>query len=212
MEVAVYNISGKESGKKVVLDDKIFGVEPNDHAIYLAVKQYTANQRQGTHSTKEVSMLSGSTRKIKRQKGTGTARAGSIKSPIFRGGARVFGPEPRVYNFKLNKKLKQIARLSALTYKAQESAIKIVEDINLDAPKTAQMAEILKNLDLSGKKTLIVLNDINNNVYLSTRNLQGVSVLRVSDLNTYEILKAKTLLVVESSLEGFADLAIREDK
>ena len=207
MEVAVYNLSGKETGKKVVLDDKVFGVEPNDHAIYLAVKQYSANQRQGTHSSKEVSMLSGSTRKIKRQKGTGTARAGSIKSPIFRGGARVFGPEPRVYNFKLNKKLKNIARLSALTYKAQESAIKVIEDISFDAPKTSKMAEILKNLEMNGKKTLIVLNDINKNVYLSTRNLQGVSVLRVSDLNTYEVLKAKTLLVVESSLDAFSELA-----
>jgi len=206
MEVAVYNLSGKETGKKVVLDDKIFGVEPNDHAIYLAVKQYSANQRQGTHSSKEVSMLSGSTRKIKRQKGTGTARAGSIKSPIFRGGARVFGPEPRVYNFKLNKKLKNIARLSALTYKAQESAVKVIEDINFDAPKTSKMVEILKNLELNEKKTLIVLNDINKNVYLSTRNLQGVTVLRVSDLNTYEILKAKNLLVAESSLEGFSSL------
>ena len=208
MEVAVYNINGKESGKKVVLDDKVFGIEPNDHAIYLAVKQYSANQRQGTHSTKEVSMLSGSTRKIKRQKGTGTARAGSIKSPIFRGGARVFGPEPRVYNFKLNKKLKRLARLSALTYKAQDSAIKVIEDFNLDAPKTSQMAEILKNLEVNGKKTLIVLNDINNNVYLSTRNLQGVTVLRVSDLNTYEILKAKKILVVESSLGGFSEFAL----
>jgi len=207
MEVAVYNISGKETGKKVVLDDKVFGVEPNDHAIYLAVKQYTANQRQGTHSSKEVSMLSGSTRKIKRQKGTGTARAGSIKSPIFRGGARVFGPEPRVYNFKLNKKLKTIARLSALTYKAKESQIMVVEDITMDSPKTAKMAEILKNLKVSAKNTLIVLNDINKNVYLSTRNLQGVSVLRVSDLNTYEILKAKQLIVVESSIDGFKELA-----
>jgi len=178
MEVAVYNISGKETGKKVVLDDKVFGVEPNDHAIYLAVKQYSANQRQGTHSSKEISMLSGSTRKIKRQKGTGTARAGSIKSPIFRGGARVFGPEPRVYNFKLNKKLKSLARLSALTYKAKESQIMVVEDITMDSPKTAKMAEILKNLKVSAKNTLIVLNDINKNVYLSTRNLQGVSVLR----------------------------------
>lgn len=207
MEVAIYNISGKETGKKVVLDEKVFGVEPNDHAIYLAVKQYNANQRQGTHSTKEVSMLSGSTRKIKRQKGTGTARAGSIKSPIFRGGARVFGPQPRVYNFKLNKKLKRLARLSALTYKAQESAIMVVEDINFDAPKTSKMAEILKNLEVNGKKTLIVLNDINNNVYLSTRNLQGVSVLRVSDLNTYEILKAKKLIMIESAVESFSELA-----
>ena len=207
MEVAVYSVSGKETGKKVVLDEKVFGIEPNDHAIYLAVKQYNANQRQGTHSSKEVSMLSGSTRKIKRQKGTGTARAGSIKSPIFRGGARVFGPEPRVYNFKLNKKLKRLARLSALTYKAQDSAIKVIEDINLDSAKTSQMAKILKDLALSGKKTLLVLNDINNNVYLSTRNLQGVTVIRVSDLNTYEILKAKTLVMVESSVEAFSELA-----
>lgn len=207
MEVAVYNLSGKETGKKVVLDEKVFGIEPNDHAIYLAVKQYNANQRQGTHSSKEVSMLSGSTRKIKRQKGTGTARAGSIKSPLFRGGARVFGPQPRVYNFKLNKKLKRLARLSALTYKAQDSAIKVIEDINLESAKTSQMVKILKDLELSGKKTLIVLNDINNNVYLSTRNLQGVTVLRVSDLNTYEILKAKNLVMVESSVEAFSELA-----
>lgn len=206
MEIAVYNTSGKETGKKVVLDDQIFGVEPNDHAIYLAVKQYNANQRQGTHSSKEKSMLSGSTKKIKRQKGTGTARAGSIKSPIFRGGARVFGPEPRVYNFKLNKKLKRIARLSALTYKAQESAIKVVEGLELDAPKTSQMAEILKNLEVNGKKTLIVLNDVNKNVYLSARNLQGVSVIRVSDLNTYEILKAKNLIIADNSVESFKEL------
>lgn len=206
MEVAVYNTSGKETGKKVVLDDQVFAIEPNDHAIYLAVKQYNANQRQGTHSTKEKSMLSGSTRKIKRQKGTGTARAGSIKSPIFRGGARVFGPEPRVYNFKLNKKLKRLARLSALTYKAQESAIKVVEGLDIDAPKTSQMAEILKNLEVNGKKTLIVLNDINKNVYLSTRNLQGVSVIRVSDLNTYEILRAKNLIIADDSVESFKEL------
>jgi len=206
MEVAVYNTSGKETGKKVVLDDQIFGIEPNDHAIYLAVKQYNANQRQGTHSSKEKSMLSGSTKKIKRQKGTGTARAGSIKSPIFRGGARVFGPEPRVYNFKLNKKLKRLARLSALTYKAQESAIKVVEGLQMDAPKTSQMAEILKNLEVNGKKTLIVLNDVNKNVYLSTRNLQGVSVLRVSDLNTSEIIRAKNLIIADDSVESFKEL------
>ena len=206
MEIAVYNISGKETGKTVVLDEKVFGIEPNDHAIYLAVKQYNANQRQGTHSSKEKSMLSGSTRKIKRQKGTGTARAGSIKSPIFRGGARVFGPQPRVYNFKLNKKLKNLARLSALTYKAQESAIKVVEGLNIEAPKTKEMAAILKNLEVNGKKTLIVLNDINKNVYLSTRNLQGVSVIRVSDLNTYEILRAKNLILAEDSIESFAQL------
>jgi large subunit ribosomal protein L4 len=205
MEVAVLDTSGKETGKKVVLDEKIFGIKPNDHAIYLAVKQYNANKRQGTHSTKEVSMLSGSTRKIKRQKGTGTARAGSIKSPIFRGGARTFGPQPRVYNFKLNKKLKKLARLSALSYKAKESAIKVVEGLSLEAPKTAQMLEILKNLEVNGKKTLIVLNDINKNIYLSTRNLQGVSVIRVSDLNTYEILKANNLIIADDSVESFKE-------
>lgn len=207
MEVAVYNINGKETGKKVILDDKVFGIEPNDHAIYLAVKQYNANQRQGTHSSLEKSTISGSTRKLKRQKGTGGARAGSIKSPLFRGGARVFGPHPRNYSFKLNKKLKDLARLSALSYKAKDSAIMVVEDINLDAPKTAKMVEIIKNLELTGKKTLIVLKDINNNVYLSTRNLQNVSVLTVSDLNTYEILRAKNLVVLESSLESFSELA-----
>mgnify|MGYP001339399094 CR=1 FL=1 len=207
MEVAVYNINGKETGKKVVLDDKVFGIEPNDHAIYLAVKQYNANQRQGTHSSLEKSTISGSTRKLKRQKGTGGARAGSIKSPLFRGGARVFGPHPRNYSFKLNKKLKDLARLSALSYKAKDSAIMVVEDINLDAPKTSKMVEIIKNLELTGKKTLIVLKDINNNVYLSTRNLQNVSVLTVSDLNTYEILRAKNLVVLESSLESFSELA-----
>ena len=207
MEVAVYNINGKETGKKVVLDDKVFGIEPNDHAIYLAVKQYNANQRQGTHSSLEKSTISGSTRKLKRQKGTGGARAGSIKSPLFRGGARVFGPHPRNYSFKLNKKLKDLARLSALSYKAKDSAIMVLEDINLDAPKTSKMDEIIKNLELTGKKTLIVLKDINNNVYLSTRNLQNVSVLTVSDLNTYEILRAKNLVVLESSLESFSELA-----
>ncbi len=207
MEVAVYNINGKETGKKVVLDDKVFGIEPNDHAIYLAVKQYNANQRQGTHSSLEKSTISGSTRKLKRQKGTGGARAGSIKSPLFRGGARVFGPHPRNYSFKLNKKLKDLARLSALSYKAKDSAIMVLEDINLDAPKTSKMVEIIKNLELTGKKTLIVLKDINNNVYLSTRNLQNVSVLTVSDLNTYEILRAKNLVVLESSLESFSELA-----
>lgn len=207
MEVAVYNINGKETGKKVILDDKVFGIEPNDHAIYLAVKQYNANQRQGTHSSLEKSTISGSTRKLKRQKGTGGARAGSIKSPLFRGGARVFGPHPRNYSFKLNKKLKDLARLSALSYKAKDAAIMVVEDINLDAPKTSKMVEIIKNLELTGKKTLIVLKDINNNVYLSTRNLQNVSVLTVSDLNTYEILRAKNLVVLESSLESFSELA-----
>jgi large subunit ribosomal protein L4 len=206
MEIAVVNISGKDTGKKVVLNDAVFGVEPNDHAIYLAVKQFMANHRQGTHSSKERSQLSGSTRKIKRQKGTGTARAGDIKSPIFRGGARAFGPHPRDYHFKLNKKLKKIARLSALAYKAKEDAIYVVEDFNFEAPKTKNMVELLSNLKLDNDKTLLVLNDINKNVYLSTRNLAGIKVISVSDLNTYDILDAKKMLIVEGSLNAFEQL------
>lgn len=206
MEIAVLNISGKDTGKKVVLNDAVFGVEPNDHAIYLAVKQFMANHRQGTHSSKERSELSGSTRKIKRQKGTGTARAGDIKSPIFRGGARVFGPHPRDYHFKLNKKLKKVARLSALSYKAKEEAIYVLEDFNFEAPKTKKMVELLSNLNLSNDKTLLVLNDLNKNVYLSTRNLEGVKIISVSDLNTYDILDAKKMLIVEGSLGAFDQL------
>ncbi len=206
MEIAVLNISGKDTGKKVVLNDAVFGVEPNDHAIYLAVKQFMANHRQGTHSSKERSELSGSTRKIKRQKGTGTARAGDIKSPIFRGGARVFGPHPRDYHFKLNKKLKKVARLSALSYKAKEDAIYVLEDFNFEAPKTKKMVELLSNLNLSNDKTLLVLNDLNKNVYLSTRNLEGVKIISVSDLNTYDILDAKKMLIVEGSLGAFDQL------
>lgn len=206
MEIAVLNISGEDTGKKVVLNDAVFGVEPNDHAIYLAVKQFMANHRQGTHSSKERSELSGSTRKIKRQKGTGTARAGDIKSPIFRGGARVFGPHPRDYHFKLNKKLKKLARLSALAYKAKDEAIFVLEDFNFEAPKTKSMVELLSNLKLDNDKTLLVLNDLNKNVYLSTRNLSGVKIVRVSDLNTYDILDAKKMLIVESSLTTFEEL------
>ncbi|PID88707.1 MAG: 50S ribosomal protein L4 [Bacteroidia bacterium] len=191
MEVAVYNKEGKETGRKVTLDSAVFGVEPNDHLIYLAVKQYRANQRQGTHSSKEKSQLSGSTRKLKRQKGTGTARAGSIKSPLFRGGARVFGPHPRQYSIRLNKKVKQLARVSALSYKAQEDAIKVVENITMDAPKTKEMKKVLKNLELN-----------------DTKNLQGVSVISVSDLNTYQILKAKKILVFEDAVSAFSDLAL----
>ena len=207
MEIAVLNISGKDTGKKVVLNDAVFGVEPNDHAIYLAVKQFMANHRQGTHSSKERSQLSGSTRKIKRQKGTGTARAGDIKSPIFRGGARAFGPHPRDYHFKLNKKLKKLARLSALAYKAKEDAIYVVEDFNFEAPKTKSMVDLLSNLKLDNDKTLLVLNDINKNVYLSTRNLTGIKVVSVLDLNTYDILDAKKMLIVEGSLNAFEQLA-----
>ncbi len=206
MEIAVLNISGKDTGKKVVLNDAVFGIEPNDHAIYLAVKQFMANHRQGTHSSKERSNLSGSTRKIKRQKGTGTARAGDIKSPLFRGGARAFGPHPRDYHFKLNKKLKRIARLSALAYKAKEEAIYVLEDFNFEAPKTKSMVELLNNLKLDNDKTLLVLNDLNKNVYLSTRNLKGVKIISVLDLNTYDILDAKKMLILESSLGSFDQL------
>ncbi len=206
MEIAVLNISGEDTGKKVVLNDAVFGVEPNDHAIYLAVKQFMANHRQGTHSSKERSDLSGSTRKIKRQKGTGTARAGDIKSPIFRGGARAFGPHPRDYHFKLNKKLKKIARLSALAYKAKDEAIYILEDFNFEAAKTKSMVELLSNLKLDKDKTLLVLNDSNKNVYLSTRNLGSIKIVKVSDLNTYDILDAKKMLIVESSVSAFDQL------
>ena len=206
MEIAVLNISGEDTGKKVVLNDAVFGVEPNDHAIYLAVKQFMANHRQGTHSSKERSALSGSTRKIKRQKGTGTARAGDIKSPIFRGGARAFGPHPRDYHFKLNKKLKKIARLSALAYKAKDEAIYILEDFNFEAAKTKSMVELLSNLKLDKDKTLLVLNDSNKNVYLSTRNLGSIKIVKVSDLNTYDILDAKKMLIVESSVSAFDQL------
>lgn len=201
MEVSVFNISGKDTARKAVLNDSIFGIEPNDHAIYLDVKQYMANQRQGTHKAKERGEIAGSTRKIKRQKGTGGARAGSLKSPVFVGGGRVFGPRPRDYHFKLNKKVKQLARKSALTYKAKESSITILEDFSFDAPKTSRYSEMLKNLKLDGKKTLLVLPDSNKNVYLSSRNLTDAKVVKASDLNTYDVLNANNLLLVEGSLK-----------
>jgi len=199
MELAVYNISGKEAGRKVSLNDNIFGIEPNDHAIYLDVKLIQANKRQGTHSSKERSQLSGSTRKLKRQKGTGTARMGDIKSPILRGGARAFGPHPRSYNFKLNKKLRKLARMSALAYKAQGEGILVVEDFNFEAPKTKQYLEMLNNFELNGKKTLLVLPDIKENVYLSARNVQGAKVTAADSINTYEILHTHKLIITESS-------------
>lgn len=201
MELTVLNISGKETGKKVKLKKSIFDIEPNDHAIYLDVKQFMANRRQGTHKAKERSDIQGSTRKIKRQKGTGTARAGSIKSPIFRGGGRIFGPRPRDYGFKLNKKLKQIARKSALTYKAKSKAIVVVEDFNLEAPKTKDYISMLKSLKISDNKSLVVLNEPNKNIYLSSRNLQSSKVLTVSELNTYEIMNATNVVFMESSLD-----------
>ncbi|MCJ7821195.1 MAG: 50S ribosomal protein L4 [Bacteroidales bacterium] len=201
MEVAVVNIEGKETGRKVNLNDTIFGIEPNDHAIYLDTKQYLANQRQGTHKAKERAEVSGSTRKIKKQKGTGTARFGSIKNPEFRGGGRIFGPRPRFYGFKLNKKVKQLARKSALSYKAKENKIIVLEDFSFEAPKTSRMAEVGANLSIINKKSLFVLPEQNKNIYLSSRNLQGVEVVTISDLNTYNIMKATTLVLVESAVD-----------
>lgn len=201
MEIAVLNIEGKETGRKVNLDDSVFGIEPNDHAIYLDTKQYMANQRQGTHKSKERGEIAGSTRKLKRQKGTGGARAGSIKNPLFRGGGRVFGPRPRFYGFKLNKKLKQLARKSALSYKASDQQILVVEDFNLETPKTKEMVKIGNNLNIVNKNTVFVLPEKNKNIYLSSRNIQGVEVIKASELTTYEIMKASTLIFVESSID-----------
>jgi large subunit ribosomal protein L4 len=200
MELAVYNISGKDTGKKVQLNDAIFGIEPNDHAIYLDVKQHLANKRQGTHSSKEKSDVSGSTRKLKKQKGTGTARSGSIKSPLMRGGARVFGPKPRDYSFKLNKKVKQLARKSALAYKVQNNQIIIVEDFNFEAPKTKEFIALKNNLKISDKKALLVLSNQNKNIYLSARNLERTLVSTASDLTTYDIVNSTALVLPESSL------------
>ena len=200
MEIKVLNIAGQETGRTVTLDEQIFGIEPNDHAIYLDVKQILANKRQGTHSSKERADVSGSTRKIKKQKGTGTARAGSIKSPVFRGGGRVFGPRPRSYDFKLNKKLKALARKSALTYKALEESILVIEDFNFETPKTREMVQISNNLKITDNKSLFVLPDENKNIYLSSRNLERVSVVIASELNTYQILNAKKVVVLESSV------------
>ncbi|TSA23718.1 MAG: 50S ribosomal protein L4 [Bacteroidetes bacterium] len=200
MEVEVYNVTGAKTDRKVKLNDAVFGIEPNDHAIYLDVKQHMANRRQGTHATLEKSMLSGSTRKLHRQKGTGGSRKGSIKNPIFRGGARTFGPQPRDYNFKLNKKLKRLARISALSYKVKENGLTVVEDFTFDAPKTKQVVELLKNFQLEHLNTLLVTNGTDLNLVRSSRNLQQVRVVRATDLNTYEILHAARMLVMESSL------------
>jgi large subunit ribosomal protein L4 len=200
MEIKVLNTAGQETGRTVTLDEQIFGIEPSDHAIYLDVKQILANKRQGTHSAKERGEVSGSTRKLKKQKGTGTARAGSVKSPVFRGGGRVFGPRPRSYDFKLNKKVKSLARKSALTYKALEEAILVIEDFNFETPKTREMVQISNNLKINDKKSLFVLPEENKNIYLSSRNLQAVSVITASELNTYQILNAKKVVVLESSV------------
>ncbi len=200
MEAPVLNISGQETGRKVELTAEIYAVEPNDHAIYLDVKQYLANQRQGTHKAKDRSEVSGSTRKLKRQKGTGGARAGSIKSGTIRGGGRMFGPQPRDYSFKLNKKLKELARKSALTYKAQANDIMVLEDFTFDSPKTKKFLDIQNNLKISDKKSLIVLSEANKTLYLSTRNLQNVEIITASYLNTYKIMRAKKLILFESSV------------
>ncbi len=200
MEVQVLDKTGKETGRMVGLEDQIFGIEPNDHAIYLDVKQYLANKRQGTHSATERGEIVGSTRKIKKQKGTGTARAGSIKSPLFRGGGRVFGPRPRNYGFKLNKKVKALARKSALSYKAKASDILILEDFSLEVPKTKEMVAVSNNLKITNKKSLFVLPDENKNIYLSSRNLDGVSVVTASELSTYQIMNANKVIFFESSV------------
>ncbi|MDX9847505.1 MAG: 50S ribosomal protein L4 [Tenuifilaceae bacterium] len=201
MEISVLNTAGQDTGRKIDLDDQIFGIEPNNHAIYLDVKQYLANQRQGTHKAKERNEIAGSTKKLKRQKGTGTARAGSIKSPLFRGGGRVFGPVPRDYSFKLNKKLKQLARKSALAYKVKENSILVLEDFAIESPKTKEMVNICKNLNLTNKKSVFVLSEPNNNIYLSSRNLPKQKIVTASNINTYEIMNAGTLVLVESSID-----------
>jgi large subunit ribosomal protein L4 len=200
MKVTVINTQGKETGKSVALSPEVFGVEPNDHAIYLDVKLYLANQRQGTHKSKERAEVNYSTRKIKRQKGTGGARAGSIKSPIFRGGGRVFGPQPRDYSFKLNKKMKQLARRSALAYKVKENNLTVLENFTFDSPKTKGYLEMMKNLKLADKKTLLVVGESNKNVYLSSRNLTRSKVVTASELNTYDVLNAAKLILTEGAI------------
>jgi large subunit ribosomal protein L4 len=202
MKVAVLDITGKDTGRKVELSSDVFGIEPNDHAIYLDVKQYLANQRQGTHKSKERAEIAGSTRKIKKQKGTGTARAGSIKSGVFRGGGRMFGPRPRSYSFKLNKNLKRLARKSALSIQANDKNLVVVEDFNFDTPKTKNFTDVLKALGLGSKKSMFVLDDENTNVYLSSRNLKNSKVVKASEINTYGVLNAAKVVITESSLEG----------
>lgn len=206
MEISVLNINGQETGRKVVLNDAIFGIEPNDHVLYLDVKQYLANQRQGTHKSKERSEVSGSTRKLGRQKGGGGARRGDINSPVLVGGGRVFGPKPRDYRFKLNKKVKELARRSALSYKAQENAIVVVEDFAMEAPKTKEFVNIAKNLKVEGKKTLFVLPETNKNVYLSARNLQRTEVMIASLINSYKVLNADVMVITENSLKAIDNI------
>lgn len=200
MEVAVYNIKGEDTGRKVTLNDSVFGIEPNEHVVYLDVKQYMANQRQGTHKSKERSEIAGSTRKLHKQKGGGGARIGDIKSPVLVGGGRIFGPRPRNYEFKLNKKVKQLARKSALSYKAQENQIIVVEDFTFEAPKTKEFVNFAKNIKVADEKAVLVLAGQNKNVFLSARNLPNVEIVTASDLNTYKILDNKSLVLSESSV------------
>ncbi|MCD8282965.1 MAG: 50S ribosomal protein L4 [Prevotella sp.] len=210
MELNVLNINGQQTGRKVTLNDAVFGIEPNDHVIYLAVKQYLANQRQGTAKSRERSEMSGSTRKLIRQKGGGGARRGDINSPLLRGGGRVFGPKPRDYSFKLNQKVKVLARKSALTYKARENAIVAVEDFTIDTPRTKEFLSIAKNLQVDGKKVLVVLPEDNKNVYLSTRNLKNAVVMGASSINTYKVLDADVLVIAESSFPKIEETLIKK--
>jgi large subunit ribosomal protein L4 len=205
MELKVIKIDGSETGRTVTLNDNIFGIEPNNHVIWLDVKQYLANQRQGTHCTKEKSTISGSTRKLRRQKGSGVARVGSIKSPLFRGGAKIFGPQPRDYSFKLNKKVKRLARISALSVKAKEENIIVMEPFELSEPKTKDFVTILKDTNLFDKKTLFIVKELNKNVYLSSRNLERVGITTISNLHTYQILNAKSLVIFETTVSDFDD-------
>jgi large subunit ribosomal protein L4 len=212
MELNVLNKEGKETGRTVELPDTIFDIEPNDHAIYLDVKQYLANQRQGTHKSKERSEIAGSTRKLRKQKGSGAARVGSKKSPLFRGGGRIFGPKPRDYSFKLNKKLKKLARLSALTHKAKKKAIFIVEDFTFDAPKTKEFVAIRKNLGVDTGRSMVVLKERDKNVYLSSRNIQKSDVVVPGDLNTYIIMRAKSLIFMESAVAELSNLINKKEE
>ncbi len=212
MELEVYNIQGEKTGRKVELSPEIYGIEPNDHVIYLDVKRYMAHKRQGTHSTKERSQVKGSTRKIKRQKGTGTARAGDIKSPIFRGGGTIFGPRPHAYRLKVNRKTKQLARKSALTYKMKNDRIRIVEDFSMEKPQTKRCAEILKALDVKTKNTLMVVHQSDKNLWLSIRNIPGTGMARAQELSTYDVMKAQQLVFTESSVKAIDNLFSNKTK
>lgn len=210
MDIAVVKYSGENTGRKVSLSSDVFGIEPNDHAIYLDVKSFLANQRQGTHKSKQRNEISGSSKKIKKQKGTGGARAGNIKNPQFKGGGRIFGPTPRDYSFKLNKKVKDLARKSALTYKAKDNSIAVIEDFNFEAPKTKQFTAMLKSLSLADKKTLFVLPEVNANFVLSGRNIQNTKIVTASQINTYDLMNAEQLVLVESSINKIDNLLNRQ--